>query len=124
MSLSPQKRDFYQRWQKNRCYLCGRGLNYDFRRPDTGAALTVDHVRPLCHGSSLGRDIALAHRRCNMDKGSRLPYACERMYADVAQEAWDMRCELIGLLESVRTQWRSIKFYWCGDRRGSLWGMG
>ncbi|EWY36489.1 endonuclease [Skermanella stibiiresistens SB22] len=51
--------------QRGRCFYCGEVV---------GAKATVDHFIPQCYGGI--DDIAntvLAHRRCNIDKGDRLP---------------------------------------------------
>lgn len=50
-----------------RCHLCGRAVD---RRAKGDAAPTLDHVRPRSlGGNNSAKNLRLAHRRCNGDRG-------------------------------------------------------
>jgi hypothetical protein len=76
--------------QRGRCYLCGKPLSLS-AQPTNGAAdpkrTTEEHIRPKKNG---GRDqswnIALAHTRCNHEKGSRHPHPCEILFGFVTAD--------------------------------------
>lgn len=82
---------FLSIFQRECCYLCGDKMNMRKARgwmKDSERA-TREHVRPKGKGGAAHPDnILLAHRRCNADKASRRPYACEVLFAEVAYEAW------------------------------------
>lgn len=51
--------------QSGRCFYCGDPV---------GAKATLDHVIPKCYGGIDDiANVVLAHRRCNLLKGDRLP---------------------------------------------------
>lgn len=52
-----------------RCYLCGLAIRQDVDRNHPLAA-TLDHVHPMSAGGNEDRrNLRMAHRRCNVDKG-------------------------------------------------------
>lgn len=54
------------RSQKGRCWYCGKPLGED---------QTIDHLIPLSRGgSNAPRNIVIAHLRCNLSKGAKLPH--------------------------------------------------
>jgi len=55
------------------CHLCNNPIDYElhYLHPD---AYTVDHITPINRGGSDTLDNkAAAHRKCNRDKGDKLP---------------------------------------------------
>lgn len=60
------------------CPLCGKAMI---------GALSDDHVTPKCRGgATVPGNLLLVHRTCNRAKGSRAPYPCEVMLAEIVGE--------------------------------------
>lgn len=83
--LAPSRR-LLLRFQRNRCYLCGKGFGAlpkgtpDRRRLQRARRITEDHVFPKSAGWTLFRNKLLAHAACNAAKDARKPYPCEVLY--------------------------------------------
>lgn len=84
-----KKRAFLFRWQQTRCYLCGRVMAWLAGGQPKPEDCTEDHATPRCSGVGRLNNTALAHFRCNANKGPRLATACERFFAQVAGEAFE-----------------------------------
>ena len=53
------------------CKLCGKPLDMNLKVPNR-AAVTIDHIVPLAKGGlHVGKNLQLAHLRCNSKKGAR-----------------------------------------------------
>lgn len=63
-----------KRWMKSNqlpCSICGLPINYDLKSPDPWS-FTVDHIIPITNGGTSDMEnLAPAHRRCNLVKGTR-----------------------------------------------------
>lgn len=60
-----------------RCHLCGEDVDRELSGHDPGMA-SLDHIIPVSDPSYPGHtaaNVALAHLRCNMDKGNRVTEA-------------------------------------------------
>lgn len=57
---------------KGRCWICGEQVGfYGGTLPDAG---TLDHIVPRAHGGrSTLKNLRLAHRRCNAERGAPKP---------------------------------------------------
>lgn len=56
------------------CYLCGIETPKKLRGTRNDAAPELDHIVPIAHGGTHTVDnVACACRKCNRDKGARLP---------------------------------------------------
>lgn len=102
--------------QQGRCFYCGEPV---------GAKATVDHFIPQCYGGI--DDIAntvLAHRRCNILKGDRLPTPDE-IEALVEQRrraklpVWPPILALLDAEEGRNGSWWRGRWRQRGDGRGS-----
>jgi hypothetical protein len=67
--------------QKGLCILCGTRIFFDVELPDWAPQrASFDHVLPRSRGGvNVGNRLA-AHRRCNEDKGNRMPTGCELVW--------------------------------------------
>jgi hypothetical protein len=64
--------EIYER-DGGRCHICGEHVHDDIKWPD-GRAPSVDHVLPITKGGSdEPENLKLAHLRCNISKGNRVP---------------------------------------------------
>lgn len=56
------------------CHLCGEPIDYTIKDGYHPDSFTIDHITPINRGGPDTLDnLAAAHRRCNRDKGDRLP---------------------------------------------------
>lgn len=67
--LRDSRRDTLRKYQRNQCCWCGKPmqnthpLRWDYE--------TIEHLRPLSKGgTSAMSNLALAHRKCNQDRGN------------------------------------------------------
>lgn len=87
-SVIGKNRPLY-RAQRYLCYLCGHRV-FDHHWLPRQQEPSIDHVRPKVHGYGRPGNKLIAHRRCNMEKGSRKPRPCELLFLAVTNEivAW------------------------------------
>lgn len=89
-----------KRWMESNqlpCSICGLPINYDLKSPDPWS-FTVDHIIPITNGGTSDiENLAPAHRRCNLVKGTggiteyqinrlRLEQGCRDMLPDTANK--------------------------------------
>jgi 5-methylcytosine-specific restriction endonuclease McrA len=67
--------------QGGRCVLCGWALIFDDDLPDHAPQrASFDHVIPRSRGGANHGNRLAAHRKCNTEKGSRMPTGCELVW--------------------------------------------
>lgn len=70
--------------QLGRCVLCGQTLDADTDlHMSDPLRPSFDHVMPRARGGRDAGNRIAAHRKCNSDKGSRLPTGCELIWLSV-----------------------------------------
>jgi 5-methylcytosine-specific restriction endonuclease McrA len=65
--------------QGGACFLCGEPLRFDADGPQQP---TFEHVVPRSRGGGNSKNRLIAHRSCNLRKGSRMPNGCELILLD------------------------------------------
>lgn len=78
---------FFWCYQQRRCYLCSGRMRHPCEG-HCGHSATTDHVMPVFHGGRRRSNLLLAHRGCNCRKSDRPPTACERLFAEIAWDAY------------------------------------
>jgi CRISPR/Cas system Type II protein with McrA/HNH and RuvC-like nuclease domain len=63
--------------QKGKCFYCF--LPMGLTRGNNNANYTLDHFIPKCQSRKTRNNAVLAHAKCNLEKGHRMPTKAERI---------------------------------------------
>lgn len=67
--LGNGRRETLRKYQQNQCCWCGRPMQYE--KPEKWDYETFEHLVPLSKGGTNEMsNLALAHRKCNSERGS------------------------------------------------------
>jgi 5-methylcytosine-specific restriction endonuclease McrA len=69
-ALKASKRATLRKYQNNQCCWCGKPMQ--FERPEKWDYETIEHLTPKSKGGTNAiTNLALAHRRCNAERGTK-----------------------------------------------------